>query len=132
MRRLSVIAVGSLLALAALAGTALAKEGAVSKLDQLPPGGLHAGQNITVGWTILMDGVEPYKADTTEIVIRNGTGKVLSYPGTPDGPENTKGRPKVLPSPRAPFPFPPDPPDGRRNKSVSVLCGWPRARQHRD
>ena len=32
-----------------------------------------------------MDGVEPYKADTTEIVIRNGTGKVLSYPGTPDG-----------------------------------------------
>src|SRR5207244_1685797 len=79
-------AVGSLLALAALAGTALAKEGAVSKLDQLPPGGLHAGQNITVGWTILMDGVEPYKADTTEIVIRNGTGKVLSYPGTPDGP----------------------------------------------
>src|SRR5437763_3401324 len=85
MRRLSVIAVGSLLALAALAGTALAKEGAVSKLDQLPPGGLHAGQNITVGWTILMDGVEPYKADTTEIVIRNGTGKVLSYPGTPDG-----------------------------------------------
>ena len=86
MRRLSVIAVGSLLALAALAGTALAKEGAVSKLDQLPPGGLHAGQNITVGWTILMDGVEPYKADTTEIVIRNGTGKVLSYPGTPDGP----------------------------------------------
>lgn len=86
MRRLSVITVGTLLALAALAGTALAKEGALSKLDQLPPGGLHAGQNITVGWTIFMDGVEPYKADTTEIVIRNGTGKVLSYPGTPDGP----------------------------------------------
>src|SRR5438067_13214529 len=86
MRRLSVIAVGSLLALAALAGTALAKEGAVSKLDQLPPGGLPAGENITVGCTILMDGIEPYKADTTEIVIRNGTGTVLSYPGTPDGP----------------------------------------------
>ena len=85
MRRLSVIAFTTLLALAALAGTALAKGGAVSKLDQLPPGGLHAGQNITIGWTILMDGVEPYKADTTEIVIRNGTGKVLSYPGTPEG-----------------------------------------------
>lgn len=85
MRRLSVITVGTLLALAALAGTALAKEGAVSKLDQLPPGGLHAGQNIAIGWTILMDGVEPYKADTTEVVIRNGTGKVLSYPGTAQG-----------------------------------------------
>jgi hypothetical protein len=86
MRRVSVIAVSTLLALAALSGVALAKGGAVSKLDQLPPGGLHAGQNITVGWTILMDGVEPYKADTTEVVIRNGTGKVLSYPGTPEGP----------------------------------------------
>ena len=85
MRRISLIALGSLLALAALGGTVLAKEGAVSKLDALPPGGLHAGQVIAVGYTILMDGVEPYKADTTEIVVRNANGKVLSYPGTPDG-----------------------------------------------
>jgi hypothetical protein len=32
-----------------------------------------------------MDGVEPYKADVAEIVIRNGTGKVLSYPATAQG-----------------------------------------------
>ena len=69
----------------ALAGTALAKEGAVTKLDALPPGGLHAGQTIPVGFTILMDGVEPYKADVAEIVVRNGTGKVLSYPATAQG-----------------------------------------------
>jgi hypothetical protein len=85
MRRISILAIGTLLALAALAGPALAKEGAVSKLDALPPGGLHAGQIIPIGFTILMDGVQPYKADVAEIVIRNGTGKVLSYPGTPDG-----------------------------------------------
>jgi len=85
MRRLSIFAVGTLLALAALAGTAFAKEGAVTKLDPLPPGGLHAGQTYMLGYTILMDGVEPYKADTTEILIRNTTGKALSYPGTPDG-----------------------------------------------
>ena len=85
MRRLGIIAIGTLLALGALAGTAFAKEGAVTKLDPLPPGGLHAGQNIPIGFTILMDGVEPYKADVAEIVIRNGTGKVLSYPAKPDG-----------------------------------------------
>src|SRR5256885_7329904 len=51
----------TLLTLGALAGTALAKEGAISKLDALPAGGLHAGQMIPVGFTILMDGVEPYK-----------------------------------------------------------------------
>jgi len=38
MRRISILAVGTLLALAALAGTAFAKEGAVTKLDPLPPG----------------------------------------------------------------------------------------------
>jgi hypothetical protein len=86
MRRISILAIGTLLTLGALAGTALAKEGAVSKLDALPPGGLHAGQVIPVGFTILMDGVEPYKADVAEIVVRNGTGKVLSYPATPQGP----------------------------------------------
>jgi len=86
MRRINVIAIGTLLTLGALAGTALAKEGAVSKLDALPPGGLHAGQMIPVGFTILMDGVEPYKADVAEIVVRNGTGKVLSYAATPQGP----------------------------------------------
>lgn len=85
MRRFGVIAIGTLLTLGALAGMALAKEGAVTKLDPLPPAGLHAGQNIPIGFTILMDGVEPYKADVAEIVIRNGTGKVLSYPGKPDG-----------------------------------------------
>ena len=85
MRRINVLAIGTLLALGALAGTALAKEGAVSKLDPLPPGGLHAGQMIPVGFTILMDGVEPYKADVAEIVVRNGTGKVLSYPATAQG-----------------------------------------------
>lgn len=85
MRRFGVIATAALLTLGALAGTALAKEGAVTKLDPLPPGGLHAGQNIPVGFTILMDGVEPYKADVAEIVIKNGTGKVLSYPGKADG-----------------------------------------------
>ena len=86
MRRLNVLAIGTLLTLGALAGTALAKEGAVSKLDALPPGGLHAGQMIPVGFTMLMDGVEPYKADIAEIVVRNGTGKVLSFPATPQGP----------------------------------------------
>ena len=85
MRRISILAIGTLLTLGALASVAFAKEGAVSKLDPLPPGGLHAGQAIPVGFTILMDGVEPYKADTTEILIRNTTGKALSYPGTPDG-----------------------------------------------
>jgi hypothetical protein len=86
MRRINVLAIGTLLTLGALAGAALAKEGAVTKLDALPPGGLHAGQVIPVGFTILMDGVEPYKADVAEIVVRNGTGKVLSYPATPQGP----------------------------------------------
>jgi hypothetical protein len=86
MRRIKILAIGTLLALGALAGTALAKEGAITKLDPLPPGGLHAGQAIPIGFTILMDGVEPYKADVAEIVVRNGTGKVLSYPATPQGP----------------------------------------------
>jgi hypothetical protein len=86
MRRISILAIGTLLTLGALAGSALAKEGAVTKLDALPPGGLHAGQVIPVGFTILMDGVEPYKADVAEIVVRTGTGKVLSYPATPQGP----------------------------------------------
>ena len=85
MRRIKILAIGTLLMLGALAGTALAKEGAVTKLDALPPVGLHAGQMIPVGFTILMDGVEPYKADVAEIVVRNGTGKVLSYPATAQG-----------------------------------------------
>lgn len=85
MRRIKILAIGTLLTLGALTGTALAKEGAVTKLDALPPGGLHAGQMIPVGFTILMDGVEPYKADLAEIVVRNGTGKVLSYPATAQG-----------------------------------------------
>src|SRR5438046_5411828 len=86
MRRIYVLAIGTLLTLGALAGTAVAEEGAVTKLDALPSGGIHAGQMIPIGFTILMDGVEPYKADVAEIVVRNGTGKVLSYPATPQGP----------------------------------------------
>ena len=85
MRRIPILAALSLLTLVAFGGVALAKEGAVTKLDPLPPGGLHAGQMIPIGFTILMDGVEPYKADVAEIVVRNGTGKVLSYPATADG-----------------------------------------------
>jgi hypothetical protein len=84
MRRISILALGTLLALAALAGTALAKEGAVTKFDGLPTN-WHAGQTYTIGYQILMDGVEPYKADTTEILIRNANGKALAYPGIPDG-----------------------------------------------
>jgi hypothetical protein len=86
MPRLRILAIGTLLTLGALAGSALAKEGAVSKLDALPAGGLHAGQMIPIGFTILMDGVQPYQADVAEIVVRNGTGKVLSYPATAQGP----------------------------------------------
>jgi hypothetical protein len=86
MRRIEILAIGTLLTLGALAGTALGKEGAITKLDPLPPGGLHAGQAIPVGFTILMDGVEPYKADVAEIVVRNGSGKVLSYRATAQGP----------------------------------------------
>jgi hypothetical protein len=85
MRRLNILAIGTLLTLGALAGTALAKEGAITKLDALPAGGLHAGQVIPIGFTILMDGVEPYKADVAEIVVRNGTGKLLAYPATAQG-----------------------------------------------
>lgn len=85
MRRIKILAIGTLLTLGALAGTALAKDGAVTKLDPLPAGGLQAGQVIPVGFTILMDGA-PYRADVAEIVVRNGTGKVLAYPGTPQGP----------------------------------------------
>ena len=84
MRRITVLALGALLALFALGGAALAKEGAVTKFDSLPSE-WHAGQSYTLGYMIRMDGVEPYKADTTEIVIRGSAGKVLSYPGTPDG-----------------------------------------------
>src|SRR5438094_8129263 len=72
-------------ALVALWVVQLEQQDALTKFASRP-GEWHAGQNYTLGYTIRMDGVEPYKADTTEIVIRNGTGKVLSYPGTPDGP----------------------------------------------
>ena len=67
MRRINVLAIGMLLTLGALAGTALAKEGAVTKLDALPPGGFHAGQMIPVGFQILMDGVDVSKADPSWI-----------------------------------------------------------------
>jgi hypothetical protein len=84
MRRIVVLAVSSLLLLLALGSIALAKESAVTRFDQLP-GDWHAGQSYSLGYTILMDGQEPYKADTTEIVVRTSSGKALSFPGVAQG-----------------------------------------------
>lgn len=73
------------LALLALGAPALAKGGATTKFDSLPTD-WHAGQSYTLGYTIRMDGIEPYKADRTEIVATSQDGKVqLTFPGTPDG-----------------------------------------------
>jgi hypothetical protein len=84
MRRIAFLAVTSLLLILALGSIALAKESAVTKFDQLP-GDWHAGQSYSLGYTILMDGQQPYKADTTEIVIRTASGKALSFPGVAEG-----------------------------------------------
>lgn len=75
----------AIIALLGLAVPALAKEGAITKLDTLPANWAHAGQTYAVGYTIRMDGIEPYKADRTEIVATNLDGKTaLSFPGVGD------------------------------------------------
>lgn len=73
------------LAMLALASPALAKEGATTKFDSLPTD-WHAGQTYALGYTIRMDGVEPYKADRTEIIASSADGKsTLIFPGVADG-----------------------------------------------
>lgn len=84
MRRRLATATLAALALLALSVPALAKEGAVTKFDSLPSS-WHAGQTYTLGYLIKMDGVEPYKADRTEILATSLDGKTnLIFPGVPD------------------------------------------------
>jgi hypothetical protein len=85
MKRSLVTAILAALALIALAVPALAKEGAVTKFDSLPTQWI-ANQSYTLGYTIRMDGVEPYKADRTEIVATSVDGKTeLTFLGVADG-----------------------------------------------
>jgi hypothetical protein len=85
MSRRLVTALIASLALLALASPALAKESATTKFDSLP-GEWHAGQTYALGYTIKMDGVEPYKADRTEIIANSVDGKTnLVFPGVADG-----------------------------------------------
>lgn len=82
-RRLAT-AILTALALVALSVPALAKEGAVTKFDSLPAD-WHAGQVYSLGYLIKMDGVEPYKADRTEIIANSLDGKTtLAFPGVGD------------------------------------------------
>ena len=75
----------AIIAILGLAVPALAKEGATTKLDTLPANWAHAGQTYAVGYTIRMDGIEPYKADRTEIIATSLDGKTaLSFPGVGD------------------------------------------------
>src|SRR5437762_14056145 len=75
----------AILALLSLASPALAKEGAVTKFDSTPTEG-HAAQTYTLGYTIKMDGVEPYKAVSTEIIANTADGKpALTLAGVGDG-----------------------------------------------
>src|SRR6185295_9858173 len=84
MSRRLLTAILAALALVALSVPALAKEGAVTKFDSLPTD-WHAGQVYSLGYLIKMDGVEPYKADRTEIVANSLDGKTsLSFPGVGD------------------------------------------------
>jgi hypothetical protein len=84
MHRRLVTAVLAALALVALSVPALAKEGAVTKFDSLPAS-WHAGQTYSLGYTIRMDGVQPYKADRTEIIASSLDGKTnLVFPGVGD------------------------------------------------
>ena len=81
-RRLTAILAA--LMLLALSAPALAKEGAVTKFDSLPTD-WHAGQTYALGYTIRMDGTEPYQADRTEIIANSIDGKTsLTFPGTTD------------------------------------------------
>lgn len=85
MSRRILTAVFAALALLAFSMPALAKEGAVTKFDSLPTD-WHAGQTYALGYTIKMDGVEPYKADKTEIIANTIDGKTnLVFPGVADG-----------------------------------------------
>lgn len=71
--------------LLAMSVPALAKEGAVTKLDPGTPTSWYSGQTYSVGYMIRMDGVEPYKADKTEIVANSIDGKTsLVFPGAGD------------------------------------------------
>jgi hypothetical protein len=84
MSRRLITAIASALLLLALSVPVLAKEGAVTKFDSLPTD-WHAGQTYALGYTIRMDGVQPYQADRTEIVANSIDGKTtLSFPGVTD------------------------------------------------
>jgi len=85
MHRRLITAIVSALLLLALSVPALAKEGAVTKFDAGSPTEWHAGQTYALGYTIRMDGVEPYKADRTEIIANSLDGKTnLVFPGVGD------------------------------------------------
>jgi hypothetical protein len=84
MSRRLVTALVTALALLALSVPALAKEGAVTKFDSLPTD-WYAGQTYALGYTIRMDGVQPYQADRTEIIASSLDGKTsLTFPGVTD------------------------------------------------
>jgi hypothetical protein len=84
MQRRLFTAILAALALVALSVPALAKEGAVTKFDSLPTD-FHTGQVYSLGYLIKMDGVEPYKADRTEIIANSLDGKTnLIFPGVAD------------------------------------------------
>jgi hypothetical protein len=84
MQRRLLTAILTALALVAFSVPALAKEGAVTKFDSLPTD-WHAGQVYSLGYLIKMDGVEPYKADRTEIIANSLDGKTnLIFPGVGD------------------------------------------------
>ena len=84
MQRRLFTAILAALALVALSVPALAKEGAVTKFDSLPTD-WHAGETYALGYMIRMDGVEPYKADSTAILANSLDGKTsLAFPGVAD------------------------------------------------
>jgi hypothetical protein len=82
-RRLITVLIAAL-TLLALSVPALAKEGAVTKFDSLPTD-WHAGQTYALGYTIRMDGTQPYQADRTEIIANSIDGKTsLTFAGLTD------------------------------------------------
>jgi len=98
MQRRLFTAILAALALVALSVPALAKGGAVTKFDSLPTD-WHAGQVYTLGYLIKMDGVEPYKADRTEIIANSLDGKTsLVFPGVGDMTPFDMGSISVLPA----------------------------------
>src|SRR5438093_11155094 len=74
MSRGILTAIIAALALLAFSVPALAKEGAVTKFDSLPT---HwpAAQTYALGYTIKMDGVEPYQADRTQLIANTIDGQ---------------------------------------------------------